>query len=111
MFVSVSVLVFFAVRSSYTVVMLVSSAAETHSAAEDHYTADYPDEEVDEDDEFSRNPYQYQTGDVSDVEDMGADDQETYRRDGDDGDDACMDGESDKEMLRKIRRYAERESA
>jgi hypothetical protein len=27
--------------------------------AENHYSADYPDEEVESDDEYDRNPYQY----------------------------------------------------
>ena len=27
--------------------------------AENYYTADYPDEEVESDDEYDRNPYQY----------------------------------------------------
>lgn len=31
--------------------------------AENHYTADYPDEEVESDDEYGRNPYQYANDD------------------------------------------------
>ncbi len=36
--------------------------------AEDHYTADYPEDEVDSDDEFDRNAYNYRTGNASDLE-------------------------------------------
>jgi hypothetical protein len=36
--------------------------------AENHYTADYPDEEVASDDEFDRNAYNYRTGNASDLE-------------------------------------------
>jgi hypothetical protein len=42
--------------------------------AENHYTADYPDEEVDSDDEFGRNAYNYRTHNASDLEEFdGAD--------------------------------------
>ncbi|KAK5664124.1 hypothetical protein OQA88_339 [Cercophora sp. LCS_1] len=34
--------------------------------AENYYTADYPDEDLDWDDQFDRNPYQYAHGDVDD---------------------------------------------
>jgi hypothetical protein len=39
-----------------------------YTLAENHYTADYPDEEVASDDEFDRNAYNYRTGDTSDLE-------------------------------------------
>ncbi|KUJ19517.1 uncharacterized protein LY89DRAFT_492938 [Mollisia scopiformis] len=45
--------------------------------AENHYTADYPDEEVDSDDEFDRNAYHYRTHNASDLEEFdGADDED-----------------------------------
>ncbi|KAI7787940.1 hypothetical protein LA080_013245 [Diaporthe eres] len=36
--------------------------------AEDYYAADYPDEEVDSEDEYNRAAYQYRTGNASDLE-------------------------------------------
>lgn len=38
------------------------STANAHWSAENHYTADYPNEELDWDDEFDRNPYRYADG-------------------------------------------------
>jgi Transcription factor Iwr1 len=40
------------------------------SEAENHYTADYPDEEVASDDEYDRNAYNYRTGNASDLEEF-----------------------------------------
>ncbi|EKD17611.1 hypothetical protein MBM_04472 [Drepanopeziza brunnea f. sp. 'multigermtubi' MB_m1] len=42
--------------------------------AENHYTADYPDEEVDSDDEYGRNAYNYRTHNASDLEEYDEDD-------------------------------------
>jgi hypothetical protein len=42
--------------------------------AENHYTADYPDEEVDSDDEYGRNAYNYRTHNASDLEEFDEDD-------------------------------------
>lgn len=42
--------------------------------AEDHYTADYPEDEVDSDDEFDRNAYYYRTHNASDLEEFDEDD-------------------------------------
>lgn len=39
-----------------------------HITAEDYYAADYPDEEVDSEDEYNRAAYQYRTGNASDLE-------------------------------------------
>lgn len=36
---------------------------ELTGLAENHYTADYPDDEVESDDEYGRNPYQYSNND------------------------------------------------
>lgn len=44
------------------------------NTAENHYTADYPDEEVDSDDEFGRNAYHYRTHNASDLEEFDEDD-------------------------------------
>lgn len=45
-----------------------------YNAAENHYTADYPDEEVDSDDEFDRNAYNYRNHNASDLEEFDEDD-------------------------------------
>ncbi|CZT40099.1 uncharacterized protein RSE6_00105 [Rhynchosporium secalis] len=42
--------------------------------AENHYTADYPDEEVDSDDEFDLNAYHYRNRNASDLEEFDEDD-------------------------------------
>lgn len=42
--------------------------------AENHYTADYPDDEVASDDEFDRNPYHYRTHNASDLEEFDEND-------------------------------------
>lgn len=42
--------------------------------AEDHYTADYPDDEVESDDEFGRNAYNYRNRNASDLEEFDEDD-------------------------------------
>ncbi|KAF4631428.1 hypothetical protein G7Y89_g6705 [Cudoniella acicularis] len=49
---------------------------EEDENAENHYTADYPDEEVDSDDEYGRNPYLYRTHNASDLEEFDEDDVE-----------------------------------
>ncbi|KAI0389918.1 hypothetical protein F5Y17DRAFT_95808 [Xylariaceae sp. FL0594] len=41
---------------------------EEDENAENYYTADYPDEEVDTDDEYDKNPYAFRTGNASDLE-------------------------------------------
>ncbi|KAH8801496.1 hypothetical protein F5884DRAFT_684691 [Xylogone sp. PMI_703] len=42
--------------------------------AENHYTADYPDEEVASDDEYDIDPYRYRTHNASDLEEYDIDD-------------------------------------
>ncbi|KAI0202774.1 hypothetical protein F4808DRAFT_458490 [Astrocystis sublimbata] len=44
---------------------------EEDENAENHYTADYPDEEVATDDEFDSNPYRFRTDNASDLEEFG----------------------------------------
>lgn len=41
-----------------------------NAAAENYYTADYPDDEVDTDDEYDRMAYYYRTGNASDLEEF-----------------------------------------
>lgn len=54
-------------------------------AAEDHYTADYPEDEVDSDDEFDRNAYNYRNRNASDNEEWDEDDEVAFS-DGEDTD-------------------------
>jgi hypothetical protein len=42
----------------------------TSHVAEDYYAADYPDEDLDWDDEFNRNPYHYLNQNASDNEEF-----------------------------------------
>ncbi|KAI1128540.1 hypothetical protein F5Y10DRAFT_240317 [Nemania abortiva] len=46
---------------------------EEDENAENYYTADYPDEEVDTDDEFDKNPYAFRNGNASDLEEYDVD--------------------------------------
>ncbi|KAF7944098.1 hypothetical protein EAE96_010508 [Botrytis aclada] len=52
----------------------VEDEAEEDENDENHYTADYPDAEVDSDDEYNRNAYAYRTGNASDLEEFDEDD-------------------------------------
>ena len=61
----------------------------TNRTAENYYAADYPDEEVHSDDEFGRNAYDFRTGNASDLEEFGSDDDYdtlSYSSDGGHGD-------------------------
>jgi hypothetical protein len=63
-----------------------SSSHTNMFPAENHYTADYPDEEVASDDEFDRNAYNYRTGNASDLEEYDEDFEEDVALSDDDGD-------------------------
>jgi hypothetical protein len=45
----------------------------TRITAENHYTADYPEDEIDEDDEYGRNAYKYRTRNAADEEEYDVD--------------------------------------
>ena len=76
--------------------------------AENHYTADYPEDEVDSDDEYGLHPYGYRRGNNSDEEfdndvyDNGNDDEMVLEGDVDDDDAARM---------ARIREFMKRNSA
>lgn len=61
----------------YAFLKTAKSANQYPIIAENYYTADYPDDEVDSEDEFDRAAYLYRTGNASDLE-------EYDERDGDD---------------------------
>lgn len=66
---------------------------EEDENAENHYTADYPEDEVASDDEYGRNPYSYRTYNASDDEEFDEndfDDEEEIAMEGDLDDDARM---------------------
>lgn len=48
--------------------------ATNQCVAENYYTADYPDEDLDWDDQFDRNPYRFATGNGSDEDEDEDDD-------------------------------------
>ncbi|KAK4456251.1 hypothetical protein QBC34DRAFT_13661 [Podospora aff. communis PSN243] len=58
----------------FSQVMLVGKGNTNWWAAENYYTADYPDEDLDWDDQFDRNPYRFATGNGSDVDEHDDDD-------------------------------------
>lgn len=61
-------------------------------SAENHYTADYPEDEVDSDDEFNRYAYLYRTGNASDNEEF---DNDNYSDHSDDDDKIFMEGDDE----------------
>jgi hypothetical protein len=63
-----------------------SSSHTNMFPAENHYTADYPDEEVASDDEFDRNAYNYRTGNASDLEEYDEEFEDDVALSDDDGD-------------------------
>lgn len=50
--------------------------------AENYYTADYPDDEVASDDEYGRDAYHYRTGNASDLEEYGAEEDDSAEEGG-----------------------------
>jgi hypothetical protein len=77
------------------------------AAAEGHYTADYPEDEVDSDDEFNRHAYAYRAGMASDDEEFDHDD---FNEDFD-SDDMVIEGANDDDddaTMARIRAYNRR---
>ncbi|PHH90876.1 hypothetical protein CDD83_2381 [Cordyceps sp. RAO-2017] len=81
--------------------------------AENHYTADYPEDEVESDDEYGRHAYGYRNGTASDDEEFDA----VYHseEEGEQEDDGALfsgQGEGDEEArMARIRAYMKRNSA
>ncbi|KAM0334279.1 hypothetical protein ACHAQA_001301 [Verticillium albo-atrum] len=71
---------------------------EEDENAENHYTADYPEEEVDSDDEFDRNAYLYRQGQNSDGDEFDA------YYDGED-EEMTFSGDDEDVHQERIRRY------
>ena len=76
--------------------------------AENHYTADYPEDEVDSEDEYNRNAYLFRH-DASDDEEFDA---TGFAGNGSDSDDSMIlegnDGENDDVTMARIKRYMQR---
>lgn len=73
--------------------------------AENYYTADYPEDEVDSDDEYGRHPYEYRNRNASDEEEF---DNDNY----DDADhDMVMEGDDDDATMARIKAYMTRNRA
>lgn len=76
--------------------------------AENHYTADYPEDEVDSEDEYNRNAYLFRH-DASDDEEFDA---TGFAGNGSDSDDGMIlegnDGENDDVTMARIKRYMQR---
>ncbi|KOS17199.1 hypothetical protein ESCO_006065 [Escovopsis weberi] len=72
--------------------------------AENHYTADYPEDEVDSDDEFDRHAYMFRNANASDDEEF---DDDEY--DDDDSDEMVMEGDDDDDArMSRIRAFMHR---
>lgn len=82
----------------------------TPPLAEDYYGADYPEDEVDADDEFDRNAYKYRTGNASDEEEYDLQDyndaeDEFNEYEDEDGNGHIVSGEDPEIAIRKIRQF------
>ncbi|KAM0559581.1 hypothetical protein ACHAPJ_004105 [Fusarium lateritium] len=74
--------------------------------AENYYTADYPEDEVESDDEYGRHPYGYRNGNASDDEEFD----NTYYDESDDN--MVLDGvDDDDATMARIRTYMKRSRA
>ncbi|KAG8665916.1 hypothetical protein FPOAC2_11002 [Fusarium poae] len=75
--------------------------------AENYYTADYPEEEVDSDDEYGRHAYGYRNGNASDDEEF-----DNIYYDDENNDDMVLDGDDDEDVtMARIRNYVKRSGA
>ncbi|KFA63524.1 hypothetical protein S40285_00286 [Stachybotrys chlorohalonatus IBT 40285] len=73
--------------------------------AENYYTADYPEDEVETDDEFDRHAYLYRNGNASDEEEF---DNREYNDSDEDDDKILLEGDDDDVTMARIRTYMQR---
>ncbi|KAH7162600.1 hypothetical protein B0J13DRAFT_517854 [Dactylonectria estremocensis] len=73
--------------------------------AENHYTADYPEDEVASDDEYGRQPYGYRNGNASDDEEFD----NTQFEESDDG--MLVEGDDEDATMARIKAYMKRSRA
>lgn len=90
-------------RCSTTTARLTRTPPPT---AENHYTADYPEDEVDSDDEYNRAAYHYRTRNTSDDEEF---DYDLYSSDG--SDEMIIEGNDDDVAMARIKTYMQRRDA
>lgn len=76
--------------SHYFLPRLLQKKGTNMTLAENYYTADYPDEEVDTDDEYDRMAYHYRTGNASDMEEYDERDDEDFVLDDSNNDDTAL---------------------
>jgi hypothetical protein len=81
------------------------SKAKQTFAAENYYTADYPEDEVETDDEFDRHAYLYRNGNASDEEEF---DNREYNDSDEDDDKILLEGDDDDVTMARIRTYMQR---
>ncbi|KAF5007819.1 hypothetical protein FDECE_5877 [Fusarium decemcellulare] len=87
-------------------VLAVNQANKT-TTAENYYTADYPEDEVESDDEYGRLPYGYRNGNASDDEEF-----DNTNFDEDDDDDMVLEGDNDDDAtMARIKAYVKRSRA
>ncbi|RSM17309.1 hypothetical protein CDV31_003864 [Fusarium ambrosium] len=85
--------------------IVFKKANEANLAAENYYTADYPEDEVESDDEYGRRAYGYRNGNASD-------DEEFDNMDYDDDDDMVLEGDGDEDAtMARIKNYVRRSHA
>lgn len=85
--------------------IVFQKANRANLAAENYYTADYPEDEVESDDEYGRCAYGYRNGNASD-------DEEFDNMDYDDDDDMVLEGGGDDDAaMARIRNYVRRSHA
>jgi hypothetical protein len=92
-------------RSPFSVVLRpMSDSPSSLPPAETHYTADYPEDELDSDDEHGLDAYKYRTGNASDEEQyLGEDDDDGgYGGLAHEGD---LDDDDDEVVMARVRRY------
>lgn len=82
----------------------VAETNHVQPTAENHYTADYPEDEVNSDDEYGRHPYYYRTGNASDDEEF---DEDLYS---DHSDELVASGDDDDVAMARIKKYMQRKA-
>lgn len=71
-------------------------------AAENYYTADYPEDEVESDDEYGRHPYGYRNGNASDDEEF---DNDMYD---DTDDEMIVEGDGEDASMARLKAFVKR---
>lgn len=94
------------VPCSFGLVFSVHPQLANFFSAENHYTADYPEDEVDSDDEFDRHPYMFRNENASDEEEF-----DNRFFDENDDDEMVLEGDDDDATMARIRTFMRRKAA